>query len=183
MRGRLVFLLPLAVLLVLAGYFAVGLTLDPKKLPSVLLNKQIPDFVLKPIMGHDKGFGTDDLKGQVSLVNIFGSWCVACLQEHPFLMRIKEESLVPIYGVDWREVDPQAGPKWLARHGNPYTLIGDDPDSEAAINLGVSGAPESFLVDQQGIIRYKHIGPIGADDWDAILWPLIEKLRNEGAAQ
>lgn len=177
MKQRLVYLLPLAVLLVLAIYFAVGLTLDPKKLPSVLLNKPIPAFDLKPIEGFEKGFGTEDLKGQVTLVNIFGSWCVACLTEHPFLMRIKEENLVPIFGVDWREVDRAAGPKWLKRHGNPYTLIGDDPDSEAAINLGVSGAPETFVVDKAGVIRYKHIGPIGVDDWENTLWPLIQELR------
>lgn len=177
MRERLVYLIPLAVFLVLAGYFGIGLTLDPKKLPSMLLNKPIPAFDLKAIEGSDKGFGTEDLKGQVTLVNIFGSWCVACLQEHPFLMRIKQEGWVPIYGVDWREIDRAAGPKWLARHGNPYTRIGDDPDSEAAINLGVSGAPETFLVDKMGVIRYKHIGPITPADWEDTLWPLIKELR------
>lgn len=182
MRARLVYLLPLAVLLVLAAYFAVGLRLDPKTLPSVLINKPIPEFALKPIQGFDKGLGTGDLKGQVSLVNIFGSWCVACQTEHPFLMRIKEQNLVPIYGVDWRETDPAAGPKWLARYGNPYTLVGDDPDSEAAINLGVTGAPETFVVDANGIIRYKHIGPINPDNWRDTLWPLIQHLRGEGAA-
>jgi cytochrome c biogenesis protein CcmG/thiol:disulfide interchange protein DsbE len=185
MRQRLVYLLPLAVLVVIA--VAAGYMLltgkDPKRLPSVLLNKPIPEFRLNPIAGFEKGFGTDDLKGQVTLVNIFGSWCVACLSEHPFLMRIKDEGWVPVYGVDWRETDREAGPKWLERHGNPYTLIGDDPDSEAAIGLGVSGAPESFVVDAQGIIRYKFVGPIDAEAWEETLWPLIQSLRNGGAAQ
>lgn len=179
MRQRLVYLLPLAVLLVLAAYFAIGLRLDPKAIPSVLLDKPIPAFDLKPIQGFADGFSTEDLKGQVTLVNIFGSWCVACQQEHPFLMRIKEQGLVPIFGVDWRETDAAAGPKWLARYGNPYTRIGDDPDSEAAIGLGVTGAPETFVVDQQGVIRYKHVGPITEQSWERTLWPLIEHLRDK----
>lgn len=182
MRGRLVYLLPLFVLGVLAIYFTIGLSLDPKKMPSMLENKPLPAFDLKPIKGFDKGFGTKDLKGQVTLVNIFGSWCVACQVEHPFLMRIKEEGLVPIYGVDWRETDADAGPKWLERYGNPYTLVGDDPDSEAAIHLGVTGAPETFFVDAKGIIRYKHIGPITPTNWDETLWPLIQLMRAEEKA-
>lgn len=183
MRQRLVYLLPLAILLVLAVYFSIGLRLDPKSLPSVLIDKPIPAFDLAAIKGFDKGFGTEDLKGQVTLVNIFGSWCVACLSEHPFLMQIKEQGAVPIYGVDWRETAPDAGPKWLARHGNPYTLIGNDPDSEAAISLGVTGAPETFLVDQQGVIRYKHVGPVTAQAWEKTLWPLIQHLKDQKAAK
>lgn len=180
MRQRLIYLLPLAVLLVLAVYFAAGLRLDPKRLPSVLLDKPIPAFDLKPIEGFAQGFSTEDLKGQVTLVNLFGSWCVACQQEHPFLMTIKEKGLVPIFGVDWRERDTTSGPKWLERHGNPYTRVGNDPDSEAAISLGVTGAPETFVVDQKGVLRYKHVGPINAENWEQTLWPLIEHLRSEG---
>jgi len=176
---RLAFLLPLLVFLVLAGYFAVGLKLNPRDLPSVLIDQQVPPFELKPIKGYSRGFSSEDLKGQVSLVNIWGSWCVACLAEHPMLMKIKEQKLVPIFGIDWREKDLDAGPEWLARQGDPYTMIGDDPDSKAAIAFGVYGAPESFIVDKRGFIRYKHTGVIDENNWASTIWPLIQELRKQ----
>lgn len=176
---RLPYLLPLLGFLVIAVYFAVGLTLDPKKLPSVLIDQEVPPFELAALKGFDRGFTSDDLKGQVSIVNIFGSWCYACLAEHPVLMRIKEQNLVPIYGIDWNEKDRDAGPKWLEKQGNPYTLIGDDPKSRAAIAFGVTGAPETFFVDKRGFIRYKHTGPITIKNWKQTLYPLIEELRKQ----
>ncbi len=178
MKSRLLFLAPLAVFAILVGYFAVGLTMDPRNLPSMLDGKAVPEFTLAPIEGRDnKGFKHTDLLGQVSLVNVFGSWCVACRVEHPFLLGIKAQNLVPVHGIDWREVDPSAGPNWLKRLGDPYTLIGDDPKSRAAIAFGVTGAPETFLIDQKGVVRYKHVGPIDQQSWDEILYPLIKKLR------
>lgn len=176
---RFTYLLPLAVFLVIAGYFAVGLTLDPKKLPSVLIDQEVPEFSLAALKGYDRGFSSADLKGQVSIVNVFGSWCYACLAEHPVLMRIKEQDLVPIYGIDWNEKDPDAGPAWLEKQGNPYTLIGDDPASKAAIAFGVTGAPETFFIDKRGFIRYKHTGPITVTLWKQTLYPLIEELRKQ----
>ena len=183
MKERLKYLLPLAVLLVLAGFFYRGLSLNPAQLDTVLLNQPMPQFDLPAIPGRDRGLKTEDFIGQVSLINIFGSWCVACLQEHPFLKRIDEENLIPLYGIDWREENPADAQKWLARHGDPYDLIGADPDSEVAIDLGVTGAPETFVVDAKGVIRYKHIGPLNADIWDETLSPLIEKLRAEAKGQ
>ncbi len=177
--NRWYFLLPLVVFLVIAGYFAVGLTKDPKAIPSVLIDKPVAEFSLGPIKGRDRGLSNADLKGQVSLVNIFGSWCVACRIEHPFLMKLKAQNLVPIHGIDWREETPDAGPAWLKRHGDPYTLIGDDPKSKAAIAFGVTGAPETFVVDAKGTIRYKHVGPIDQQAWDKTLWPLIQHLRKQ----
>lgn len=174
---RWFYLIPLAIFLVVAGYFALGLQRDPKAIPSVLLDQPVPEFMLPPIKGRERGLTSADLKGEVTLVNIFGSWCVACLTEHPFLMKIKREKLVPIHGIDWREESPDAGPRWLARHGDPYTLIGDDPRSQAAIAFGVTGAPETFVVDKQGVIRRKHVGPITKEAWDRTLWPLIQELR------
>ncbi|MCB2101486.1 MAG: DsbE family thiol:disulfide interchange protein [Rhodobacterales bacterium] len=174
---RLVYLLPLLVLLVMGGYFVVGLGMDPRELPNMLEGKPVPDFDLKPIKGRDRGFRHDDLLGQVSIVNVFGSWCVACRVEHPFLVKIKQQGLVPVYGIDWREKDADAGPAWLRRFGDPYTLVGDDPQSKAAIAFGVTGAPESFLVDKQGVVRYKHVGPVDQEVWDNTLWPLIQELR------
>lgn len=179
---RFLYVIPLMVLLVVGGFSILQLKqVSGGKavniLPSVLINREIPPFDLEPIQGRDKGFASKDLLGQVSIVNLFGSWCVACQVEHPFLMKIKEQNLVPIYGIDWREKKPDAGPKWLAKYGDPYTLIGDDPRSKAAIAFGVTGAPESFIVDQKGVIRYKQIGPITPEVWESTLWPLIQELR------
>ncbi len=180
---RLIYLLPLAAFLVIGGYLAVGLTLDPHKLPSMLQGEPVPPFDLPPIKGRgDKGFASTDLVGQVSLVNVFGSWCVACRVEHPFLMKIKENGWVPVHGIDWREETPDTGPAWLKRFGDPYTLIGDDPRSKAAIAFGVTGAPETFVVDHVGVIRYKHVGPISAEVWEKTLQPLIAHLRKAPAS-
>ena len=177
MLRRLPYLLPLIVLAGLAGYFWSGLGRDPNVLPSVLIDKPLPELALPPIAGRERGLASADLKGQVSLLNIFGSWCVACQVEHPFLMQLKAEGTVPIHGINWRERDEAAGPAWLKRLGDPYTLIGADPDSRAAIGLGVTGAPETFIIDAAGVIRYKHIGPITKENWEKQLWPIVERLR------
>ncbi|MEO5336820.1 MAG: DsbE family thiol:disulfide interchange protein [Magnetospirillum sp. WYHS-4] len=174
---RVVYFLPLIVLAILGGFFLKGFDLNPRELAKMLEGQPVPEFDLKPIKGRDDGFKNTDLLGEVSLVNIFGSWCVSCQVEHPFLMEIKKKGLVPIHGIDWRERNPDDGPRWLAKHGDPYTRVGDDPESKAAIAFGVSGAPESFLVDKQGIVRYKHVGPVTPDVWQKVLWPLIQELR------
>ncbi|MDP6428851.1 MAG: DsbE family thiol:disulfide interchange protein [Rhodospirillales bacterium] len=179
MIKRLAFLAPILVLAILAIYFTLGLKRDPSKLPSVLINQPVPEFSLPPIEGSARGFSSNDLKGKVTLVNIFGSWCYACLAEHPFLMKLTREKIIPVYGIDWREKDRTAGPRWLKKHGNPYLLIGDDPNSRGAIAFGVSGAPESFIVDQAGIIRYKHIGVLNDTNWSQTLFPIIKKLRQQ----
>ncbi len=177
---RLIYVAPLAVFLVIAAFFYKGFDLNPRALPSMLTGQPVPPFDLPPIKGRgDKGFADTDLPGEVSLVNVFGSWCVACQVEHPFLMGLKERGLVPIHGIDWKETDPDAGPRWLKRFGDPYTLVGADPDSRAAIAFGVTGAPETFVVDRAGIVRYKHVGPIDAEDWEDTLWPVIRELRKE----
>jgi len=181
---RFVYLIPLIVLLVVGGFSImqlnrVGSGQAVNELQSVLINSPVPEFELAAIEGYDRGWGTKDLMGQVTVVNIFGSWCVACQQEHPFLVRIKEQGLVPVFGIDWREKDPKAGPRWLAKYGDPYTVVGDDPKSKAAIAFGVTGAPESFIVDKKGVIRYKQIGPINAKVWAQTLWPLIQELQKQ----
>ena len=176
-KGRLVYLIPLVVVLAVGVASIVQLRspTKPNTLPSVLINREVPPFDLAPLEGYTKGFSSTDLIGQVSLVNIFGSWCIACVAEHGFLVKIK--NVVPIYGIDWREKTRSAGPDWLAKRGDPYTLVGDDPDSEASIAFGVTGAPETFIVDKAGVIRYKHIGPVDQTVWDDTLWPLIQELR------
>lgn len=179
MLRRLGFILPLGILAVLTVWFSLGLMRDPQFLPSVLINTPVPEFDLPAIEGQDKGFSNADIKGQVSLVNVFGSWCVACREEHPFLMQLKRDNVVPIYGINWREENRRDGPRWLKRFGDPYTLIGDDPKSLGAIAFGVTGAPETFIVDKKGVIRYKHQGPITPQNWSRILFPIVEKVRAE----
>lgn len=176
---QLLYLLPLCIFIVIVGYFTVGLTLNPRDIPSILINQKMPLIDLKPIKGSSRGFSHKDLEGQVTLINIFGSWCSACLTEHPFLMEINDKKLVPIFGVDWREKNAEDGPRWLIQRGNPYALVGDDPNSNAAIALGVTGAPETFIIDRKGVIRYKHIGPINSKNWKKILWPIIQELRKQ----
>ena len=129
------------------------------------------------IEGEIKGFSNSDLKGRVSLVNVFGSWCAACQEEHGFLMKLSRQNIIPVYGIDWREADRKAGPAWLKRYGNPYTLVGDDPKSLGAIAFGVTGAPESFLIDKDGVIRFKHTGPITHEIWTKKFSPIISELR------
>lgn len=174
---RLPYLLPLLIFAALAGYFWIGLGKDPHAIPSVLIDQPVPPFDLPPIEGRDRGFAATDLQGQVSLVNVFGSWCVACRVEHPFLMALAAENAVPIYGINWREKNRQDGPAWLARLGDPYTRVGDDAESRAAIAFGVTGAPETFIVDAQGVIRYKHVGPVTKAEWEATLLPIVRRLR------
>ncbi|MCB2106281.1 MAG: DsbE family thiol:disulfide interchange protein [Rhodobacteraceae bacterium] len=189
-KSRFVFLLPLAVVLILIAVFGKRLLdvaggEDPRLLKSVLLDTPMPDMDLAALPGRfktmpDDGLATADLKGQVSLVNVWGSWCVACLAEHPMLVEIEKSGAVPIHGIDWRDT-PEAANAWLARHGDPYARIGLDPRSHTAIALGVTGAPESFLVDANGVIRYKYIGPITPEVWSSTLQPMIAQLEQEAA--
>ncbi len=176
---RYAFFVPFVVLTVLAVYFAIGLQRDPGVLPSVLIDQKVPEFDLPAIEGRAKGFASADLLGQVSLVNIFGSWCVSCRIEHPFLMELKKQNIIPVHGIDWREPDRQTGPRWLKKFGNPYTLIGDDPKSRGAIAFGVTGAPETFIVDKTGVIRFKFAGPMSPQIWNEKLFPIVQRLREQ----
>ena len=173
---RLVFLAPLALFAVLAGYFLIGLGRDPGYLPSMLIDRPAPTFDLPPIEGRAEGLSNADLVGRASLVNIFGSWCVACEIEHPVLLAIAAEGVAPIYGVDWKD-KPGAGAAWLARRGDPYTKVGDDASGRVAIDFGVTGAPETFVIDPGGRVRYKHVGPITPEVWRGVLKPMIADLN------
>lgn len=180
-RTRWTALLPVVVVALLVGIFAKRLLdvqggQDPNQVPTVLLDTPVPPLDLPPLPQREPGLKTEDLKQEVSLVNIWGSWCVACLAEHPLLMDVAAETDIPLHGIAWRD-EPNASVRWLARNGDPYDLIGQDPVSEAAIAFGVTGAPETFVVDGDGIIRYKHIGPISQEDWDTTIAPLIAQLR------
>lgn len=176
---RLLYLSPFIVVGVLVAYFGMGLARDPKLLPSVLIDRPFPPMDLPPIPGYRKGFATADLGGKVALVNVFGSWCVACQVEHPLLMELAKASEVPIYGIAWKEKDAADATAWLKQRGDPYSLVGNDQRGRAAIDLGVTGAPETFVVDRAGRIRYKQVGPITEDVWTLELQPLIRRLAAE----
>lgn len=173
---------PLVIVVALVGIFGKRLMdvsggEDPRFVPTVLTNTPFPDMDLAALPGRTQGgLATADLKGEVSLVNVWGSWCVACLVEHPTLNALSKEKLIPIHGIAWRD-PPEASMAWLAKHGDPYARVGQDPRSVAAIALGVTGAPETFIVDANGVIRYKHIGPITAEVWETKLAPLIAQLK------
>ena len=183
--GRIKFLAPLLVVAVMVAIFGKRLLDvergdDPRLLPSVLLNTPVPGMALEGLPGRAggperNGLSDQDLKGRVSLVNIWGSWCIACLSEHPMLNEIAKSGIVPVEGIAWRDT-PEASVAWLRKHGDPYNRIGQDPHSRTAIAFGVTGAPESFVIDRQGVIRYKQIGPITPEVWEQTLKPLIAQL-------
>ncbi|MQX36120.1 DsbE family thiol:disulfide interchange protein [Roseospira navarrensis] len=174
---RLVSLLPLLVVAILIGFFIVGLTKDPRELPTVLLDRPVPDFSLPGLPGRDPAL-TDPaaIQGEVVLVNFFGSWCVACLQEHAMLKRIQAEGLVPLHGIAFKD-QPEDTLRWLGRHGDPYDAVGYDTTNRIAIEFGITGAPETFVIDKDGVIRHKHVGPISEEAWTNTLRPLIEDLQ------
>ena len=169
----------LAVLGIFAGIvvvLAVGLTLNPRELPSPLIGKPVPRFELPPVRGRTLGLSSADLRGDVSLVNVFASWCVACKDEHPLLLEMKRQGVVPIHGLNYKD-RPEDAAKWLDDLGDPYTRTGVDIDGRVAIDWGVYGVPETFIIDREGRIAYKHIGPITPEVLDKTLQPLITRLR------
>lgn len=171
-------IVPIAIFLVIAGFFAFGLSRDPSKIPTVMIDRPLPDFELPSLRDGEGMVSEDTLLGQTSLVNVFGSWCVACLQEHPTLMRLSANNDVNIVGVNWRD-ERQDAMTWLERHGDPYKQIIFDADSELAIELGVTGAPETFIVDPNGRIRFKQVGPITENVFKQTIRPILETIAAE----
>ncbi len=178
--------LPLVLFLALAGLFFVGLQSgDPSKLPSALIGKPVPEFDLPPLEGlkHDGaqvgGLKTGDLKGKgVQIVNFWASWCLPCRDEHPFLERLTKESKAPLVGINYKD-KTAAARRFLGQLGNPFQAVGVDTNGSAAIEWGVYGMPETFIVGDDGTILYKHVGPIDARDVEAELLPAIRKARGE----
>ncbi len=176
---RLLFVLPLVLFAVLAAYFYAGLQRDPSEIPSALIDRPVPAFELPPVAGVAKpGLSAKTLTGEVSLVNVFASWCPPCRVEHPLLVRLSREGDVPIYGLNYKDKAEDAR-RWLAELGNPYRAIGWDFENRVAIDFGVYGAPETFVIDRKGTIRYRHVGAITPDVLERTLMPLVEKLRRE----
>jgi cytochrome c biogenesis protein CcmG/thiol:disulfide interchange protein DsbE len=179
-RSTTSYLVPLGIFLALAGLLFYGLGLDPKKVPSPLIGKPAPAFTLESLTEPGKTLGSDEiLKGRVSLVNVWASWCPSCRQEHAELIRIARESDVQMVGFNWKDERP-AAMEMLRRYGNPYVLSVYDPDNEAGIDWGVYGAPETFVVDAEGIIRHKRIGPIDRKVWQEEILPIVEQYRPKG---
>lgn len=173
---RMTKLVPLAVFIALAALLGWGLTRDARKIPSVLIGKSVPEFALPAVQGRSLGLSSDDLQGDVSLVNVFASWCVACRAEHPLLMRLARAGRVPIHGLNYKD-EPDNAARWLDRLGDPYTRTGADLDGRVAIDWGVYGVPETFVISKDGRIAYKHIGPITERDMAQKIEPLIRELQ------
>jgi cytochrome c biogenesis protein CcmG/thiol:disulfide interchange protein DsbE len=167
---RLLIFGPVALFLVLVLAFVMGLGRDPKLVPSPLIGKPVPDFALPPVKGRSLGLSSRDLLGEVSLVNVFASWCVACREEHPVLMRLKAQGTVPIHGLNYKD-KPDDAEGWLVSMGDPYTRTGAD------IDWGVYGVPETFVVDARGRIAFKQVGPITPEILDGTILPLVARLR------
>ena len=173
---RLRYLVPIIVFVSITILLGIGLTLNPREVPSPLIGKPVPDFELPPVKGRVLGLATVDLKQEVSLVNVFASWCVACRQEHPLLMRLYQEGTVNIHGLNYKDA-PNDAAAWLDALGDPYIRTGADQDGQVGIEWGVYGVPETFVIDRNGQIVYKHIGPITQEDLDQTILPLIEGLK------
>ncbi|MGB3455362.1 MAG: DsbE family thiol:disulfide interchange protein [Litorimonas sp.] len=180
MRPLLKGLIPLALFIGLGIFFAIGLTRDPSILPSEMIDRPLPEFEIETLQGRT--VTTEDLVGEVALINVFGSWCVACLAEHPLFMELDARPEFVMIGVNWRDTREKAT-AWLQRHGDPYDLILFDPTSRLAIDLGVTGAPETFVIDARGNIRYKHTGIVTEDIWRDRLEPLMQQLRAESPSR
>jgi cytochrome c biogenesis protein CcmG/thiol:disulfide interchange protein DsbE len=175
---RLVFVAPIAIFALVVAVFAAGLGRDPTKLPSMLIDKPLPSFDLPAVRSGDVGLKTADVIGEPRLLNVYASWCVSCRIEHPLLMQLKAEG-IPIDGVDWKD-EPLAAQQYLLNQGDPYRLTGNDKSGRAGIDMGVAAVPETFVVDRQGRVRYKVVGPITPQDWAGTIKPLMDKLRAEG---
>ncbi len=178
MVKRLVFLLPVVGFIAIAAVIAYFMLSDKdaKIIPSALIDKPVPEFSLPSIDGAAGGLATAHLGGQVSVLNVFASWCIPCKVEHPQITRLGKIPGVALYGLNFKD-KADAAKTWLRRMGNPYHRIGADTDGRAAIEWGVYGVPETFIVDTTGRIRYKHVGPIMPRDLQETILPIIESLK------
>ncbi|QVL45597.1 MAG: DsbE family thiol:disulfide interchange protein [Methylophilaceae bacterium] len=172
---KLKFLLPLVLFFVMVGFLAKGLFLDPRKVPSPLIGKPAPAFVAPVLGSAGKVFSSADMKGKVWLLNTWASWCAACRDEHPLLVEMLAHD-IPLYGLAYKDTD-EASLQMLEQLGNPYILSATDADGRIGIDYGVYGVPETYVIDKEGIIRYKQIGPITPDSLRNIILPLLKDLQ------
>ena len=174
MKAR--YLIPLVIFIAMLVFLGVGLKLDPREVPSPLIDKPVPVFSLPTLDAPSRVLSSKDLRGQVWLLNVWASWCGGCREEHPVLVEFAKTHAVPIYGLDYKD-QPSDARRWLANLGNPYTDVVTDLDGRMGIEFGVYGVPETFVIDKAGIIRYKQIGPITPKALDETILPLVRKLN------
>jgi cytochrome c biogenesis protein CcmG/thiol:disulfide interchange protein DsbE len=170
------FLLPLGVFFVLVLFLAVGLRLNPREVPSPLIDKPAPAFTLPRLDDPQLRVSRKDMLGKVWMLNVWASWCVSCREEHPVLVGLSKENIVPIYCLNYKDERKDAL-AWLDHFGNPYTVSIMDADGRIGIDYGVYGVPETYVIDKQGVIRYKQIGPVTPEVLDAKIIPLVRKLQ------
>ena len=168
--------LPLAIFVILVAFLWVGLSRDPREVPSPLIGKPAPAFQLAKLHAPKETLATADLKGTVWLLNVWASWCVSCRVEHPLLVELAKANIVPVYGLDYKD-NPDDGRAWLAQHGDPYTASIVDRDGRVGIDYGVYGVPETFLIDKAGIVRYKQIGPLTPEALKQKILPMVRELQ------
>jgi cytochrome c biogenesis protein CcmG, thiol:disulfide interchange protein DsbE len=176
------YLIPLIVFVVLVVFLAIGLGRDPHEVPSPLINKPAPSFKLAQLKDPAKTFSADEMRGRVWLLNVWASWCFSCKDEHPFLLEYARSGAIPIYGLNYKD-RPEDGLAWLSELGDPYVLSVSDLDGRVGIDYGVYGAPETYLIDQHGMIRFKQVGPVTPDIWEKNILPLVQELNRQGARQ
>ena len=170
------FAIPLVLFILLVAFLAIGLRHDPHEVPSPLINKPAPAFQLAQLKDPAKKFSAADMRGKVWLLNVWASWCVTCRDEHPLLIQYARSGAVPIYGLNYKD-ERENALSWLGELGDPYVLSVSDNDGRVGIDYGVYGAPETYLIDGNGIIRFKQIGPVTPDVWQKTILPLAQQLN------
>ena len=169
------YFIPLIVFIVLIAFFRIGLNYDPHLVPSPLIDKPVPVFTLPNLRDTATTMSSADLRGQAVLLNVWASWCVECRNEHPVLMEFSQNLKMPVYGLNYKDTREEAI-QWLDHYGDPYVQSAFDQSGRVGIDFGVYGVPETFVLDRNGIIRYKHIGPITQKTMEDIILPLLNKL-------
>lgn len=172
------FAIPLILFLFIVVFLWRGLSLHPSVVPSPLINKPAPEFKLPTLFDTQENTTNDDFIGHVTLLNVWATWCYACIEEHDLLLQLANSEDLMIYGLNYKD-DPTAAKKWLDERGNPYQIVAVDQKGGVAINWGVYGTPETFVIDKKGVIRYKHIGPMTMTAWEKTIEPIVTQLRNE----
>jgi cytochrome c biogenesis protein CcmG/thiol:disulfide interchange protein DsbE len=177
-RKQLIFIVPILAFVVLVGFLAVGLKLDPREVPSPLIGKPAPEFTLPVLDEPGRMISPADYKGQVWLLNVWASWCSGCKVEHNQLLRMTASGDVKMIGMDYKDQDADAR-NWLRQLGNPYETVVVDAQGKAGIDWGVYGVPETFVIDKKGVVRHKHIGPVTEEAMTKTLLPMIKQLEAE----
>jgi len=172
------YLIPLGLFVVLVVFLAIGLTRNPQEVPSVLINKPAPEFRLPQLKEPAKTFSAAEMRGKVWMMNVWASWCFACREEHQYLFEYQKSGAVPIYGFNYKDQREDAL-AWLGEFGDPYVLSAVDLEGRVGMDYGVYGAPESYIIDKNGTIRLKHIGPVTPDVWAKEILPLVQELNRQ----